>query len=384
MAEHGVWGDAHALAPFAYRIGMPFISRVVSDSLQIPIETAFRIVTHGFALCLLIGIFVLAREFVGDCRHAIMTMFLLGLSAVHIKFPLFFFTLVDVSAYALIVTAFWALITHQFTLCLIVSSVGLLFKEWLAVPWFVLCTHCAHQWYREMSVRNLAYLGAAAGLGLSAILLPRLLIPVAGTVQFVDPLNAPPSLSVLLTAPLDERRWFNIAYSLAGYWLPTMLLLTGSRARQVWDALGAFVLYSMGIYVGLVLILTMYGGTNISIFVGYCVPVQTVILALLFRNGIKMWEIVYVTLAMLLYNKTLLHIPLPDRDFDAYIDFYGGWSDRVSLSTIMRFLEIGVFMVLAHCIRTLVDIAKTSDQRAESNGSRLHPVTQAVCEQSQG
>jgi hypothetical protein len=54
-----------------------------------------------------------------------------------------------------------------------------------------------------------------------------------------------------------------------------------------------------------------------------------------------------------LYNKILLHIPLPNDGFDAYIDFYGGYAPRLSLPIVMRFMEMGVFVVLAMCGRAV-------------------------------
>jgi len=354
MAQHGVAGNPNLRAPFAYRIGMPFMSRAVAALLSVSIEMGFRIVAWGFAVFLLMGIFAIAREFTEDYRHALMTMLLLSLSATHIKFSLFFYTLVDVSGYALIVAAFWALITRRLILCLIVSSVGLLFKEWLAIPWFILCLSLAGTLWHTKSRHDFAFLVISIASGASMILLPRIYISVASTGQFLDPINDPRTLRGLISVWSEDARLFNIFYAMASYWLPTLILLTSSRFHRLWSDLKGFCLNVMSSCLVLVLLLTMYGGANIFIFVSYSVAVQAIVVALLFRYGIGTAEKIYVVVAMLLYNKILLSIPLPAESLAAYIDFYGGWSTRVTLSTLMRFIEIGVFVLLAAGVRAVV------------------------------
>jgi hypothetical protein len=353
MARSGVIGNPNLVAPMAYRPGMPFASHVVASVLSVSIENGFRIVGWISSICFLICVFTLSRCFTADYRHALVTMVILGLSAAHIKFPLFFYTLVDVSAYPLIVMSFWALITKRFNLCLLISSIGVLFKEFLAIPLFLVILHIGWTFWHSRSRRNLVHFVVALGIGLGVILIPRLCIPVSSTGQFVDPLNNLRTLRNVLVAPLDEARLFNIMYAVAGYWLPTVLLLTRSRFDRVWADLRGINLWAMSIYLFLVLLLTMYGGTNIFIFVSYSVAVQVVVLALLFRYGVGVAEVVYVVVVMLLYNKIMLHIPLPNDGFDAYIDFYGGYSSRVALPTLMRCIEMGVYVILAVCLRVV-------------------------------
>jgi hypothetical protein len=351
MAKSGIVGNPNVVAPFAYRPGMPFASRVVSDVLSVSLEDGFRIVVRVSVVCLLMSIFMLARCFVADYRHALMPMIILGLSYSHTKIPLFFYTLVDVSAYPLIVVAFWALITKRPRVCLAVSSIGLLFKEFMGIPWLLLCLSLSCTFWRSRTTRNFVNLAVAFGVGLSVILIPRLCIPVAHTLQFVDPINDPHTLKKLFSVPLNEDRNFNIMYATAGYWLPTLLLLTRSRFNRMRADLRGFHLGVMSVYVFLVLLLTMYGGANIATFVSYSIAVQAVVLALLFRYGVGIAEGIYVVVVMVLYNKTMLHIPSPQVSFDAYMDFYGWWSSRVTLPMLMRSIEVGAYVILAAGLR---------------------------------
>lgn len=371
MARSGLIGNPNLVAPMAYRPGMPFVARVVADVLSAPVEDGFRIVGWLSSIGFLICVFTLARRFTSDYRHALLAMVILGLSAAHIKFPLFFYSLVDVAAYPWMVLAFWALVTRRFTLCLVISSLGVLFKEFLAIPLFLLVLHHGGTFWKNRSRRDLVRFLVALGIGLGVVLIPRLWIHVSATGQFVDPLNDPGTLKNVLTAPLDEGRWFNILYAVAGYWLPTILLLTRSRIDRVWADLRGFDGWAMSMSLLLVLLLTMYGGTNIFVFVAYSVAVQAVVLALLFRRGVGRAEVIYVVAVMLLYNKTLLHLPLPSDGFDAYIDFYGGYASRVTLPGMMRSIEMGAYVILAMAIRAVT-------ARIASDGGPGAPTADAV------
>ena len=172
-----------------------------------------------------------------------------------------------------------------------------------------------------------------------------------------------------MLAPLDGHRIFNILYAAVSYWLPTLLLLTRARFNVLWADLGRLNLRAIcGIYLLLVLLATLYGGTNIFIFVSYSVAVQAVVLALLFRQGVGVAETIYVLLVMLLYNKILLDIPMPDVDFDAYMNFYGGWSSRVNMASVVRFLECGVFVAIGASIRMAVAKIPSAGQRGDAAG----------------
>src|SRR5690606_4388658 len=56
------------------------------------------------------------------------------------------------------------------------------------------------------------------------------------------------------------------------------------------------------------------------------------------------------------YARTFGTIPLPDDGFEAYVDYYSGWSSRVSLSTALRFLEIGFYLGLMAGLRAVLRV----------------------------
>lgn len=352
MGRYGIFTNPNLIAPFAYRPGLPYLGAAMSAILSVDIKLGFRIAGWLSMVALLMGIYTLARVFISDWRKALLPMLILGLSFYHIKFPLFFYSLVDVGAYPLIVFAFWAFITKRYPLCLVLTSIGVLFKEFLAIPMLLLMIQVGILYFKDKSRGNLVRFGLTAGVGLSAILLPRLLIPVISTEQFVDPLNNLSSLSNLVTAPFDEMRVFNIFFALVSYWLPTLLLLTLARGSKVITELKERgLLLWCGLFLLLDLVLTVYGGTNIPIFISYTLPVQVVVLALLIREGPGIAELVFTFIVMLMYNKILFLIPDPTVDIELYIAYYGGWSNRVDLRTLVRLVDLGFFVALAAVIR---------------------------------
>jgi hypothetical protein len=355
MAKSGVIGNPRLMAPFAYRPAMPYLSRLSAFALHTSIENGFRVVGWISMVGFLLGVFALARRFAPGYL-ALVPMVALGFSFAHVKFPIFFYTLVDAPAYALIVLASWALISDRLTLCLLVSCLGLFFKEFLIIPLLLLWFRLGYIYRGTRSGRDLARLAAAIVLGLSVILLPRLLLHVTATVQYVDPLNDLSTLKRVVTPWFIEPRVFNVMYVSASYWLPTLLLLNAPRFDRVWAQLRASKLLGLaGGYLFLILLLTMYGGTNIFVFVAYSAPIQAIVLALLLQSKVSKVELVCVILITFMYNKIMLNIPLtPVGDYDGYSDFYGGWQSRVPESTLMRSLEMVGFLVLAAWVRVLV------------------------------
>ena len=355
MAEPGPSDAAHLVAPFAYRPAMPWLAHLAAELSSLPTLSGFAVVAWLSAVALLVAVFGLARSLSRRWWHALVPMVLLGAYFPHVKLPLHFPLLVDVAAYPLMVLATWALLRRRLGLCLAISGVGLLFKEFLAVPFALAVLALAALAVRHRSPRSVARVVAATTAGVLAVVLPRVLVPVSETFQFVDPINDPASLRLLLLAPLDELRNFNIVLALVSCWLPTLMLVTRRRLERVWSKLaeaGALgpVLGSLA----LVLLLTMYGGTNLGVFVGYTVGVQAVVLALLVRQGVGRVEIAWAVVAVVATNELLRPIPSPLDGFDAYIDFYGGWSSRVTVSSVARLVELVGLVAVAAALRRVL------------------------------
>jgi hypothetical protein len=234
----------------------------------------------------------------------------------------------------------------------LISLVGLLFKEFLAIPWILLIFALVVEYKRDRSTKSILLAGAVALLGISIILIPRLFIPVERSVQSIDPINNVATLQYIISAPLSGELTFNVVFSVISYWIPSLILMNAIRLKNVVNGLKKDELFVLcSIFVTINLLLALYGGTNIVLFVSYMAPVQVVVLAYLFKYGVKTWEILYTIFALIVFNKILLAIPLLTANFDKYIDFYGGYSTRVNEATIMRFLLCIIYILIPFIIR---------------------------------
>jgi hypothetical protein len=180
-----------------------------------------------------------------------------------------------------------------------------------------------------------------------------MLISVSISEQFFDPVHHPETWTRLFTLPLDFARDLNIPYSLASYWLPTLLLVTPSRGRRVWEEL-AEIRQLMLLYLALVVVVSVYAGTNIMVFAAYTLPLQVIALARLFRCEISGAEIAFMLGAVLVFNRALLPIPELGHDpaaLNRHMDFYGGWASRISLATALRSLELASYVAAAGLLR---------------------------------
>jgi hypothetical protein len=356
MARNGLLGNDKLVAPFAYRPGVPLLAGALSRHLDISVDDAFLWITRCAIIGLLFATFLLARRFAGDRPEegsgdvrALIPVFFAAAAVMPVKFSLFVPTSIDSTAYFLIVLAVWAHTGGHRTLAFWISALGLFFKEFLAIPLLLSLVKYHRAWKRSGSRRALWTFGGAVAVSLAVILVPRLGLPVVETHNIH-------SLSRLIANPLNMLRNLNIVLDLLAFWLPVLLLLTRPRLRSVWNGLAAWRGY-LGAFLALDLLLVMYGGTNLMTFVSYMIPVQIIVLARLAsaaRENPGPGEWLLALCFTVACNRVFGTIPFPDDGFDAYIDYYAGWSSRVNLATLARFGEIAFYLAAMRVARRFV------------------------------
>ena len=372
MAANGIAGNPRLVAPFAYRPAGPLIAGFIAELFSVPVPTAFGILARLAAVTTLLLVFGFARSFGAGFRGSLAAETAIAFSCFQLKFPLYFPMLVDVVSYPLVLLAVWALLRRMFVECLLLSCAGMFFKEFLVIPALLVSWCLGSAYRRDRSWRTLLSLGCALALTAVCVAAPRIFIPVVGSRQFIDPIRDPASLSKLMTVPLDWRRDVNLAFSSISYWLPTLLLVTSARLGKLWNAMEA----ERGLllaYAGGVLILALYGGTNLMVFVTYTLPVQAIALSRLASGGdVDTREIAFMLAAVLVFNRILLAFPVLTPDDPAlfrFVDFYGGWSSRITTSTALRSLELVGYLVLAVALRRFAwQRARLLARRASGSG----------------
>jgi hypothetical protein len=123
-----------------------------------------------------------------------------------------------------------------------------------------------------------------------------------------------------------------------------------------WELFGCFAL---------VLVLAMYGGTNLNVFVSYTLPIQVIVLAKLATRDVRWFEWALVGVALFSFSRIAFDIPSPlggGEAFDRYVDFYGGWSSRITPRTAIRALELTSAVALAWTARVLLAGPRAANQ----------------------
>ncbi len=77
-------------------------------------------------------------------------------------------------------------------------------------------------------------------------------------------------------------------------------------------------------------------------------------------------EVAYMLLAVFVFNRIMFQIPI--WDLDAYLDCYGGYSDRVNISTLYRCAELLVYIAGAVGLRAIIYRGRTRGGAAEPSG----------------
>ncbi|HML25041.1 MAG TPA: hypothetical protein PKD09_25535 [Aggregatilinea sp.] len=353
MAENGLVGNKLLWAPFVYRFLTPLLAGNIAYLFSVSTEMGFIILNYIGGIWQLFMVYLLAEHFTRRALIAWTAVAAIALSLYNIKYMFWDVARPDSLAYPIMIAAVLALFHKRYDLCVAVSCIGLLTREFLIVPPVVLELTLLQDYWRTRSRETLRWMIFTFVLVSLFVIVPRALIPIYDTGQYIDPVNDPGSLKNLIRAPLSERRDFNFLFNLASYFLPVLLLATPERLRRAWDDLAGYrqfiLLYSVP-----VLVLTMYGGTDLSRFVTYLFVPLIMILVVMLRRGIPAVEVLYMLGAVAVYNKIFL--PLPDL-IDPILDFYGGYDNRVNVETLMRVYELATFMMGAVLLRALIVLA---------------------------
>jgi hypothetical protein len=349
MAERGVRGNDALVAPFAYRFVAPLLARGLDQWLPLSVDDGFRIVTYAGVVAELALVYALARLIGAASWAAFVVMAVAALSLFNVRFLLFDIYRPDALAFALALASTWMLLTGHTGAATGVAAAGLLLREFLLAPLvagLALLTRRPGPW-----ARRLVWIAMPLAVAAIAAVLPRLLIQVHQNVAATDPLRGD-LLRTLWTTPLSGLRNVNIVFCVASYFLPVLALCGGGRLARAWARLGGMrsvVLVSAA----LTFALTMYGGTDVARFTAYFVVVQTILLAAILREGVSPFEVGLTLLAVAVYNR--VHVfTVPMEPIDRYLDFYGGFADRVNAATAWRAVELIAWIVAVRLVGAIV------------------------------
>ena len=94
-------------------------------------------------------------------------------------------------------------------------------------------------------------------------------------------------------------------------------------------------------------------GVVICIFVGYSLPIELMVIAVLADSGApRLWELILVFAVLVVFNRIGAHIPTYDEgNWDGMTDFYGGFGVEIRLRSVLRFAEIWAYVGAFYLLR---------------------------------
>lgn len=338
IAKYG-FSSEHLSAPFAYRYPTPFLAAWVSDFLNVPLSEAFKVLAYFGAYLQLMGIFWLVVFVTRSYTGAFVALIVTACSAFNVKFLLFDPFRPDHFAYFFVLLSVFLIIRKHVPALLIVSAIGVQFREFAIIPLiaYYLTMAISGDWagFRRNTFPVLSVL-------VISVLLPRLLIPVTVNYQYLG------SVSDVINIPMNLARDINLIYALTAYFLPVLLLLTKTRIACLKAGLSYEMAMFLSVYSVLIVVMALYGGSDLPRFMTYLFIPQMIMLGRLIPNVPKV-EILYVLAATAYFNQMFAGIPMDT--LDRYLDWYGGYNDRLNISSWMRALEMLVLMIGSVAIR---------------------------------
>lgn len=352
MAANGLLGNHHLVAPFAYRPAAPLVIGAIARAAHTNYTDTFRACAQVMSMVFILACFVFAKVNQGSDRAALFAAVLIALNMAIVKWSILAGSMVDIYAYPLLLLGFWAVLARRFYLVLLVSAAGLFVKEFLLLPLVTQAGMLIYDNYRTNRRKLIRTMALTCAVIVVCFVMPRVLIPIVDSFQDIDP-HQLWKLRRLISYPANPKRWFNITFAYLAVWLPALLLFTRRRGQLVRDRLCP---HRTAIFVFLAfhLLLVMYGGTNIVIFVTYSVPAEMLALVILLDSpDLQRWEPFAALTVVILFNREWMSIPLPQYDLDRYLNFYGGYYHLVTWRSVWRLAEACAYTVGFWAVRTV-------------------------------
>jgi hypothetical protein len=95
-------------------------------------------------------------------------------------------------------------------------------------------------------------------------------------------------------------------------------------------------------------------------YITYMFIPQVFFLAYLLQEELHPLEIVYLFVVLIIFNRIFL--PFPVFDFNANVDFYGGYAEQVDLASLYRWLEVLGMIIGSGILRMILNRLKGKTQ----------------------
>jgi hypothetical protein len=342
MARDGLGGTL--ASPFAYRYVTPLLAYLLTHSFDVSIHQVFLDIAYLGAFLQLTGVFWFTHWFTRSIKGAYFAMLATAFSLYNVKFLLFDVYRPDHLAYAVILLQTYLAFREKFTPLLITTVLGVQLREFSVLPMVAYLAAFAFRKDRPTFLREAIV--SALGVGM-AVALPRLLIPVSENFDFAS--LSPIGLLRMAIAPLVWQRDFNFIYATFAFCLPLLMLARPASIKSAWLGLSPEIRTYLTVYGVLVLIFSFLGGTDFGRFSTYLFLPEIILLAIVAGTA-PIWNLAATLAATFLFNQ--IWLPIPNTDYNSYLDFYGAFSTRFSWSSVLHLLEFLALLALGFAMRS--------------------------------
>lgn len=336
FAEDG-FGMKDLISPVAYRYMTPFLAASLHHLFSLSIPESFKVLAYIGLWLQLVGIYIFVHHYTKSSKGALIATLATAFSAINVKFLLFDPFRPDIFAYIFVIVAVYLAFKKKVIWLMIVSAIGVQFREYAIVPliaYFINLT--LNKEWEEIKIYILPLMFTL----IISVLLPRVLIPITESYQYAR------SLKDLLIIPLDPWRDFNWLYTITIYFLPMSILLTKYRLKKIKNKISSQDKSFILIYTLLIALLSMYGGTDLARFTTFLFIPQIILIGYLTPFATKL-ELVYLVVAVFLFNK--IHTDIPVGDFN----WYGGYDNIVTSATYMHLIWMMLIIIGAMILRKI-------------------------------
>ena len=325
------------ISPVAYRYMTPFLASGLHHFLSLSIPEAFKVLSYVGLWLQLSGIYLFIFYYTKSWTGAIIATLITAFSAINVKFLLFDPFRPDIFAYFFVLVAIYLAFKKKFFWLLLVSVIGVQFREYAIVP---LITYFVNLLINKEWQEIKRYILPFIFVLVLSVLVPRILIPVTESYQYVK------SFRDLFLIPLDVWRDFNWLYTILIYFLPTFILLTRERYINAKENISHQDFTFIVIYTLFIVLLSMYGGTDLGRFTTYLFIPQIILVGFFAKDASK-FELIYLLVTVFLFNK--IHTDIPVGDFN----WYGGYDNIVTSATYTHLLWMTLIIIGAVVLRKI-------------------------------
>ena len=336
MAENGVAGNPGLVAPYAYRPIPSLLAGAFADITGRTTLLGFRMIAWAGVWAELVLAFALARQFTRRFWGALAVMLIVGVSTFNVRFYVFDPFRPDPLAFPLLLLGLIGLIRrrgNRWWDAVIVGTavVGAGIREFTVIPAILLAARLLVDSIRQRHAADWVELFAVGLVIALALALPRSLVQVVRYDSYLDRIDGG-----LFGALTDFRRDLNIVFALLITFLPVFVVLTPARLKRLW-AVVAPIRLELVLYAGIVVFLTLVGGSDLPRFTAYLIGLVIIALAVWIEDGLHPTQILYALAATALFHRPLT--PIPMESVEAYQDWHITFYQTINTYTLARMGE---------------------------------------------